>query len=173
MRTMLLTPLLLVGCLDGDPKKVDDIDTDPPAEDGCPTGLRKASYGQAIFGQFVLDGLGLTMGFDNNLSHEGQPSACISETEVQFLANMGNEPFAWFTFEPKAVGSHNVGGTGVFVVVDVIGSSDPTLFANSDFTTGTWTIYENDGTQTGEITNGYATNNEHAIGFNLSYEFRP
>ena len=99
--------------------------------------------------------------------------ACVGPTAVQFLSYLNDEPFAWFYIEPERTGSFNVGGTGVVTVIDVIGGNTPTLFANSDFTGGTFTVYDVGNRHTGQITNGSAVNNLHNIALSISYEFQP
>ena len=175
MRTLWLTALLLGGCTDGWWVQTETGETGdtPPVDDGCDGALSAPSVGQVSFSQFVLDGVGLTVGFNNSLTHKDKPVACVGEQEVQFLAFLNDEPFAWFYFEPQTTGDFNVGGTGVVTVIDVIGSNSPTLFANSDFTAGSWTVYETGGTQIGQVINAVGINNEHSLAFAMSYEFQP
>ena len=177
MRSIILSTFLLGGCTDGWWNEDDrDTDTDTDIEivdDGCPNGLQQADFTQVYFGQFLLDGIALSVTFNPNAKLNGQPAACISDEQVQLLTYLGAEPFAWITFEPKPAGNYNVGGTGVFTVIDIIGTNNPTLFANSDFVSGSWTIFESNGTQTGQVNNAYAVNNLHNIIFNLNYELQP
>ena len=177
MRSILLSTVLLMGCTDGWWNE-DDTDTDTDTDrvivdDGCPTGLQKAEFAQVFFGQFLLDSVGISVTFNPTAEHNGQPAACISDSQVQLLTFLGEDPFAWITFEPRPAGGYEVGGTGVFTVVDIIGTNNPTLFANSDFVSGSWTIFESTGTQTGQVNNAYAVNNLHNIIFNMNYELQP
>ena len=177
MRSFVLITLFLMGCTDGWWNE-DDTDTDTDTDtdivdDGCPGDLKKASFAQVYFGQFLLDSVSLSVTFNPSAQINGQPAACISDTQVQLLAVLGDEPFAWITFEPEAAGTYTVGGTGVFTVVDIVGTNNPTLFANSDFASGSWTIFESSGNQTGQVNNAYAVNNLHNIVFNMNYELQP
>jgi len=173
MRTLSLIAFLLTGCPNGLPN-TDDTDTDTDiVTDGCPSGLSKPSQAQVFFGLFQMDGIGTSVYFDADLKHNGQPTACISDNSVQMLIHMGDDPFAWISFTPESPGTYSVGGTGVFTVFDVIGGTDSTLFANSDFSGGTWSIFDSTDAQSGQVVNAYAVNNEHSISFSMDYDFKP
>ena len=170
MRQILFISLILSGCIGG---RSDDTDTDQRVEDGCAPGLDRPGSGQVLFGQFLFDGVSLSLGFNNTRIEGGRPSACVGKNQVEMLTYMGEQPFAWFTFETKEPGAYDVGGNGIFLEIDVIGANNPTLFNTSDFTTGTWTIYSSGDIENGDITNATGFNNEHSISFNMSYEFKP
>ena len=175
MRTLWLSLLFTAGCTDGWWTQDDTQETGDtfPVDDGCPEDMDPAVVGTVTFSQFIFDGVTLNVGFNNSLRYNGAPVACVGPTAVQFLSYLNDEPFAWFYIEPERTGSFNVGGTGVVTVIDVIGGNTPTLFANSDFTGGTFTVYDVGNRHTGQITNGSAVNNLHNIALSISYEFQP
>lgn len=121
-----------------------------------------------------LDGSGLLVGFDPNLTVDGEPAACVAPdgSAGKWFFTVDGEPFGSVLMEPVRVGNQTLATEGA-LVIDIFGALTPVRFEGTDFVSGAWVIDAMGPELRGSISQGNAQRDGRFLVVNLTAQAAP
>lgn len=140
MRALLLLGFTITaGC---DLRPVPTTGQDDSGDATCPqAGWVPATDARLTMTSFVLDGMGITVGFEPGAVYETGPSACVDPEGggAAFTFAVAGEPYGTVTMIAPETGGLTVGADGSFEVT-LFGEDPPITFGNSTWVLGSWDV---------------------------------
>lgn len=138
---LLAALLAATGCTDG--IGTDDTSHTGEVDDGCPSGMSEASDAGLLATTFLLNGIERNPQFDDSLTYQGRPAACVSAdgTSLDMVFAVGDTAFGRIAMSvSQGDRSYELNGTEADLDIELFGADDPVTFSNGDWQSGTWYV---------------------------------